>query len=59
MSDLLILALRDSAQNHVEQTRQLSPETHEAAKRYYALLCAECCELIEKSEQEELANDSI
>ena len=56
MNDLLILGLRDSAQNHAELTRQLSPETHEAAKHYYSLICAEYCELMEKSNQEELAN---
>lgn len=52
IKSLLVLSLRNSAQSHVELTRQLSSETHEAAKRYYALLCAECCEIIEKSEQE-------
>lgn len=59
VKSLLVLSLRNSAQNHVELTRQLSPETHDAAKRYYALLCAECCESIEKYEQEELVNVSI
>lgn len=57
MNDLLISGLRDSAQNHVELTRKLSPEIQNAARHYYALICAEYCRVAEILEKQELNNE--
>ena len=50
MNELLITGLRESALAHVELTKS-NKELHEAAKHYYALLCAEYCRVCEEMEE--------